>query len=96
MHILVAYDVSTETSAGKRRLRKIAEACQDFGQRVQKSVFECAVNEMQYEELVRRLIAIMDEKEDSMRFYRLAQPKEQYMKVYGIDTAVDFEGPLVL
>lgn len=96
MHILVAYDVSTETSAGKRRLRKIAEACQDFGQRVQKSVFECAVNEMQYEELVRRLIAIMDEKEDSMRFYRLVQPKEQYMRVYGIDTAVDFEGPLVL
>ena len=51
MHILVAYDVSTETAAGRKRLRKIAEACQDFGQRVQKSVFECAVNEMQHEEL---------------------------------------------
>ena len=96
MHVLVTYDVSTETAAGKRRLRKIAEACQDFGQRVQKSVFECVVNEMQREELTKRLVAIMNEKEDSLRFYRLAQPKEQYMKVYGIDTTVDFEGPLVL
>ncbi len=95
MHVLVTYDVSTETAAGKRRLRKIAEACQNFGQRVQKSVFECAVNEMQYEELTRRLVNIMDEKEDSLRLYRLAQPKEQYVKVFGIDTAVDFEGPLV-
>ena len=96
MHILVAYDVSTETAAGKKRLRKIAEACQDFGQRVQKSVFECAVNEMQHEELTNRLVGIMNEKEDSLRVYRLAQPKEQFMKVYGIDTSVDFEGPLVL
>ncbi len=96
MHILVAYDVSTETAAGKKRLRKIAEACQDFGQRVQKSVFECMVNEMQHEALTRRLVTLMNEKEDSLRFYRLANPKEQYTKIYGIDTAVDFEGPLVL
>jgi len=96
MHILVTYDVSTETAAGKRRLRKIAEACQDFGQRVQKSVFECAVNEMQYEELIRRLVTIMDEKEDSLRFYRLVHPKEQYMEIYGIDTKVEFDGRWVL
>ncbi len=96
MHILVTYDVSTETAAGKKRLRKIAEACQDFGQRVQKSVFECMVNEVQHEELTRRLVKLMNEKEDSLRFYRLAQPKEQYMKIYGVDTAVDFEAPLIL
>ena len=96
MHILVTYDVSTETPAGKRRLRRIAEACLDFGQRVQQSVFECSVNEMQYEELTRRLLSIMDEDEDSLRVYRLAQPKEQFMRAYGIDTATDFDKPLVL
>lgn len=96
MQVLITYDVSTETSAGKRRLRKVAQACLNFGQRVQKSVFECAVNEMQYEALTGQLLAIINEKEDSLRVYRLAQPKEQFLKVYGIDTAIDFEEPLVL
>ncbi len=96
MHILVAYDVATESPAGRKRLRKIAQACLNFGQRVQKSVFECSVNEMQFEELTRRLEKIINEQEDSLRMYRLAQPKEQYLRVYGIDTSVDFEEPLVL
>ncbi len=96
MHVLVTYDVSTETPAGKRRLRKIAETCLDFGQRVQLSVFECSVNDMQYEELTRRLVGIMNEQEDSLRVYRLAQPKEQFLQVYGIDTAIDFDDPLIL
>lgn len=96
MHILVAYDVATESSAGRKRLRKIAQACLNFGQRVQKSVFECSVNEMQFEELTRRLEKIINEQEDSLRMYRLAQPKEQYLRVYGIDTSVNFEEPLVL
>ena len=95
MHILVAYDVSTETPTGKRRLRRIAEACLDFGQRVQQSVFECSVNDIQYEELTRRLLAIMDKDEDSLRVYRLAQPKEQFLRVYGVDTSVDFDEPLI-
>ncbi len=96
MHVLVTYDVSTETLAGKRRLRKIAEVCLDFGQRVQLSVFECSVNDMQFEELTRRLVGIMNEQEDSLRVYRLAQPKEQFLQVYGIDTAIDFDEPLIL
>lgn len=96
MHILVAYDVATESPAGRKRLRKIAQACLNFGQRVQKSVFECSVNEMQFEKLTRRLEKIINEQEDSLRMYRLAQPKEQYLRVYGIDTSVDFEEPLVL
>ena len=96
MNILIAYDVSTETPAGRKRLRKVALACQDFGQRVQKSVFECSVNEMQYEEVMRRLLAIIEEKEDSLRVYRLVEPKEKYVQVYGVNTAVDFEEPLVL
>jgi CRISPR-associated protein Cas2 len=96
MHVLVAYDVATESTDGRRRLRKIAQACQDFGQRVQKSVFECSVNEMQFEELVRRLVEIIDEKEDSLRVYRLVEPKEKYVQVFGVDMSVDFNEPLIL
>lgn len=96
MQILVTYDVATESPGGRKRLRKIAQACLNCGQRVQKSVFECSVNEMQYEELTRRLLNIIDEEEDSLRVYRLAQPKEQFLQVYGIDTFIDFEEPLIL
>ena len=96
MHILVTYDVSTESTKGRRRLRKVAQACQNFGQRVQKSVFECSVNEMQYEEVVRQLLDIIDEREDSLRIYRLVEPKENYIQVYGVDTAVDFKDPLIV
>ncbi|BFU90907.1 MAG: CRISPR-associated endoribonuclease Cas2 1 [Nitrospira sp.] len=96
MNILITYDVSTETAAGRRRLRKVALACLDFGQRVQKSVFECSVSEMQYEEVMRRLLEIIEEKEDSLRVYRLIEPKEKYVQIYGVNTAVDFEEPLVL
>ncbi len=96
MNVLITYDVSTETAAGRKRLRKVALACQDFGQRVQKSVFECSVTEMQYEEVMRRLLEIIEEKEDSLRVYRFIEPKEKYVQVYGVNTAVDFEEPLVL
>lgn len=96
MHILVTYDVSTESADGRRRLRKVAQTCQDFGQRVQKSVFECAVNEMQFEEVIRRLQDIMKADEDSLRVYRLTEPKDTHVRVYGIDTAIDFDEPLIL
>ncbi|CUQ67556.1 CRISPR-associated endonuclease Cas2 [Candidatus Nitrospira inopinata] len=96
MNVLITYDVSTETAAGRKRLRKVALTCLDFGQRVQKSVFECSVSEIQYEEVVRRLLNIIDEKKDSLRVYRLIEPKEKYVKVYGVNTSVDFEEPLVL
>lgn len=96
MHVLISYDVSTETPAGRRRLRKVAQACQDFGQRVQKSVFECSVSEAQFEEVVRRLVEIIEKTEDSLRVYRLIEPKEKYVQVYGLDGSVDFDEPLVL
>ncbi|MCW5798514.1 MAG: CRISPR-associated endoribonuclease Cas2 1 [Nitrospira sp.] len=96
MNVLVAYDVATESVGGRRRLRKVAQACQNFGQRVQKSVFECAVSEMQFEELVRCLLEIIDEKEDSLRVYRLIEPKEKYVQIFGVDTSVDFDEPLIL
>lgn len=96
MNVLICYDVSTETAAGRRRLRKVAQACQNYGQRVQKSVFECSVNEAQFEEVVRRLLEIIEKTEDSLRVYRLIEPKEKYVQVYGLDGSVDFDEPLVL
>jgi len=96
VNVLISYDVSTETPAGRRRLRKVAQACQDFGQRVQKSVFECSVSEAQFEEVVRRLLEIIEKTEDSLRVYRLVEPKEKYVQVYGLDGSVDFDEPLVL
>ena len=60
MLILVTYDVSTKTTEGERRLRRVAQVCQDFGQRVQKSVFECSVDQAEYEDLTRRLVACID------------------------------------
>lgn len=96
MNVLICYDVSTETAGGRRRLRKVAQACQDFGQRVQKSVFECSVTEAQFEEVVRRLLEIIEKTEDSLRVYRLVEPKEKYVQVYGLDGSVNFDEPLVL
>lgn len=95
MLILVAYDVSTKTPEGEHRLRRVAQVCKDFGQRVQKSVFECSVSEMQYEELRRQLVQCIDADEDSIRFYRLVEPRDRYMKVYGVNRDVDFEAPLI-
>ena len=94
--MLISYDVSTETPAGRRRLRKVAQVCQDFAQRVQKSVFECLVNEAQFEEVVRRLLDIINKAEDSLRVYRLTEPKDKHVQVYGLDGTVDFDEPLIL
>jgi CRISPR-associated protein Cas2 len=94
MHVLVAYDVSTTTPEGERRLRRVAQVCLDFGQRVQKSVFECSVNAAQYEVLRERLLGIMDPRQDRLRLYRLAEPKEQFCECYGLNDEIDFDGPL--
>lgn len=96
MDILVTYDVNTETKEGRRRLRKVAEACKDYGQRVQYSVFECRVNEMQYETFQARLITIINPKTDSIRFYRLRSPREKYVESFGIDDYTDFDDPLII
>jgi CRISPR-associated protein Cas2 len=96
MQVLVAYDVSTTTPQGERRLRRVAQACVNFGQRVQKSVFECSVSDMQYEVLKRELLDLIDVQVDSLRFYRLATPKDQFCESFGVQRDVDFEGPLVV
>jgi CRISPR-associated protein Cas2 len=96
MLIIVTYDVSTETKEGRRRLRRVAKICESMGQRVQKSVFECQVNDMQMEQLERDLLAEIDETEDSLRFYRITEPTEIRVKQYGNFQSVDFEGPLLV
>ena len=96
MEVLVAYDVATDTPEGQYRLRQVARVCLDFGQRVQKSVFECSVSEMQYEKMRQRLREEIKEEEDSLRIYRLHVPKEQFIEHYGVKRGVDFHGPLVV
>ena len=96
MDILVTYDVNTETKEGRRRLRKVAEVCKNYGQRVQYSVFECRVNEMQYETFQARLLKIMNKETDSIRFYRLRSPRERYVESFGVDDYTDFDQPLII
>lgn len=95
MYVVIAYDVNTETQEGRRRLRQVAKACEGRGQRVQKSVFECCLSPMQYEELLHRLFAIIDERTDSLRIYRLSEPVEEHIEAYGVQTFVDFRAPLI-
>jgi len=94
--ILVTYDVTTESSAGRRRLRKVAQICEGFGQRVQKSVFECRVTAAQLEELEDRLRRAMAEDEDSLRIYRLAGPRERHVRILGVLPPYDIREPLIV
>ncbi len=94
--MLVAYDVATETAAGQRRLRRVATICLGFGQRVQKSVFECRVTEAQLEDLEDRLVRVIDEREDRLRIYRLPGDRERYVRVYGVKPPHDFREPLII
>lgn len=93
--MLVAYDVSTETGAGRRRLRRVARCCLDFGQRVQNSVFECEVDPAQWATLRARLIAEIDAAEDSLRFYRLGAKGRERVEHIGAKPALDLDGPLL-
>jgi CRISPR-associated protein Cas2 len=95
MEILVTYDVSTETVEGRSRLRRVAKVCQAYGQRVQKSVFECIVNSMEIELMMHHLLTIINLEEDSLRVYRLREPYEQYVQVVGKRPHFDLRDPLV-
>lgn len=95
MLMLVAYDVSTETAAGRRRLRRVARACLDYGQRVQNSVFECQVDPAQWVTLKARLIAEIDAATDSLRFYRLGAEGQRRVEHVGAKPVQDLDGPLV-
>lgn len=95
MLMLIAYDVNTETSEGRRRLRRVARACLDWGQRVQNSVFECEVNPAQWTALRARLISEIDPARDSLRFYRLGGKGQRRVEHVGAKPTLDLEGPLL-
>jgi CRISPR-associated protein Cas2 len=96
MMMLISYDVATESAGGKRRLRRVARACRDYGQRVQYSVFECEVNLAQWVELRARLIAEIDPEMDSLRFYRLGANWKGRVEHVGAKPVLDLDGPLVI
>jgi len=91
MWIVVCYDVNTETRAGRKRLRRVAQVCKNFGQRVQKSVFECQVDEVKFEDLRRKLLKEIEEVEDNLRLYRLTEPRELRVEEYGAIRTVFFD-----
>jgi CRISPR-associated protein Cas2 len=96
MLVLVSYDVATTTPAGRRRLRRVAKACLDWGQRVQYSVFECEVDPTQWAMLKARLLAEIDSESDSLRFYYLGANAKRKVEHVGVKAAVDFDGPLIV
>lgn len=96
MMVLITYDVNTEDSGGRRRLRKIAKQCVSYGQRVQKSVFECLVDATQLKKLQHCLCEIMDSEKDSLRFYYLGDKYKSKIEHFGAKPGYDVEGALIL
>ncbi len=96
MFVLVTYDVSTASPGGQRRLRRVAKACLDYGQRVQNSVFECQVDPAQFAALKARLLDLIDPKLDSLRFYFLGSNWRRRVDHVGAKPAEDLEGPLIV
>lgn len=96
MYILVTYDVDTTDKAGARRLRCVAKACMDYGQRVQNSVFECEVTDAQYCILKERIRNIIDNSRDSIRFYFLNKNENRRTESLGVETSYNVQAPLVI
>jgi CRISPR-associated protein Cas2 len=96
MLVVVAYDVSTETEEGRRRLRRVAKVCEDCGQRVQNSVFECLVDAAKWTEVRAGLVREIRESEDSLRFYFLGDRWKQRVEHVGAKPSYDPQGPLVI
>jgi CRISPR-associated protein Cas2 len=96
MMVLITYDVNTETEAGKSRLRKVAKICQDYGQRVQNSVFECLIDAAQLKQLQAKLLKIIDPKVDSLRFYYLGDNWKNRVEHIGAKPSLDLEGTLLV
>ena len=96
MLILITYDVSTKDGNGRKRLRKVAKECVNYGQRVQNSVFECAVDAAQAVKLKDCLRTIIDENEDSLRIYYLGNNYKTKVEHFGVKECYDAEGVLLI
>ena len=95
MFVLITYDVNTETDAGKKRLRRVSKQCQNYGQRVQNSVFECVIDPPLFKQLQSGLIEIMDKDKDSIRFYYLGDDWKNRVEHVGAKKVLNIEGPLI-
>jgi CRISPR-associated protein Cas2 len=93
--VLITYDVSTESDAGKKRLRRVAKTCEDYGQRVQNSVFECIIDSARLKFLQAELTEIIEPKEDSLRFYFLGDDSRHRVEHYGAKPGINLEGTLI-
>lgn len=96
MLVLVTYDVCTEDAAGRKRLRQIAKECQNYGQRVQNSVFECIMDAAQCREFQHRLVKRIDSERDSLRFYYLGNQYQTKVEHFGAKAGYEAEGVLIL
>lgn len=96
MLILITYDVDTINNGGKKRLRQVAKACLNHGQRVQNSVFECLMNEAQIISLKHILEEIIDKKNDSIRFYYLGNKWKGKVEYIGVKTSFDMESEIII
>lgn len=94
--VLISYDVSTTDLSGRRRLRKIAKECVNYGQRVQNSVFEVNVDYSEFIKLKDRLLKLIDESEDSLRIYYLGNNWKRRIEHFGAKETYDSEGTLIL
>lgn len=96
MMVLVSYDVSTSSEGGQKRLRKVAKACQNYGLRVQNSVFECVLTESHFLKLRNEISNIIDINDDSICFYFLGNNWKRRVERIGKDTTYDIEGSLII
>lgn len=96
MMVLVSYDVCVTHDDGTKRLRNVAKACSDYGQRVQFSVFECIVEPHQWVQLKARLEKIINQKTDSLRYYHLGANWKNKVEHFGARMDIDIEGPLII
>lgn len=96
MLVLITYDVNTETSEGKRRLHRVAKQCENYGHRVQNSVFECVMDAAKCREVKHILSDIIDSTKDSLRFYYLGNNYKSKVDHIGIKPSFDVESALIL
>lgn len=96
MMVLITYDVNTEDKNGQRRLRRVAKVCQNYGQRVQNSVFECVVDALVLKKIQHQVAEIIDPQLDSVRYYHLGNNWEYKVEHVGINKSFDIEGPLLV
>lgn len=96
MYILVTYDVDTTDKSGQRRLRKVAKACVDYGQRVQNSVFECELTEVQFCLLKEQIRSIINKDTDSIRFYHLNRNENRRVEIIGLETAYKVDDAIII